>query len=123
MAVTDSAATEDRRPKIAGVLPNGHAAAAILAAGIGCFALGVFALASDASRTIARLFTFYRPTGPLSGVTTCAIVIWLLTWIGLTARWGGKTVGVAKINLVAFILLTLGILLTFPPFMDLLQGK
>jgi hypothetical protein len=123
MAVTDSAATDDRRPEIVGVLPNGHAAAAILAAGIGCFALGVFALVGDASRTIARLFTFYRPTGPLSGVTTSAIVIWLLTWIVLTSRWGGKTVGIAKINWATFILLTLGILLTFPPFMDLLQGK
>lgn len=125
MAVANSSdSTADvRQPDTSGDLPNGHAAAAILAAGIGCFALGVFALAGDASRTIARLFTLYRPTGPLSGVTSGAIVLWLLTWIVLTSRWGGKSVGMAKINWAAFTLLALGVLLSFPPFMDLLQGK
>jgi hypothetical protein len=29
----------------------------------------------------------------------------------------------AKINIAAFALLLVGFLLTFPPFMDLLQGK
>jgi len=104
-------------------LPSGHAAAAILAAGIGSFALGVFALAGDASTSMARLFTFYRPTGPLSGVTISAIVVWLIAWIALAVPWGGKSVGMAKITWAALVLLALGLLLTFPPFMDFLEGK
>ncbi|MBU5769334.1 hypothetical protein ICN56_32645, partial [Pseudomonas aeruginosa] len=48
-------------------LPNGPGAAAILAAGIGCAALGVFALLGDAFPGIASFFKFYMPTGPLSG--------------------------------------------------------
>ena len=51
-------------------LPNGPAAAAILAAGIGCAALGILAFAGDASDTIGRLLNIYNPTGTLSGVTT-----------------------------------------------------
>ncbi len=31
--------------------------------------------------TIARFFNFYKPTGPLSGVTTTAIIIWLILWM------------------------------------------
>lgn len=59
-------------------LANGPAAAAILSAGIGCFALGVFAVIADASKSVGRFFTFYLPTGPLSGVTTTAILLWLV---------------------------------------------
>lgn len=102
---------------------NGPAAAAILAAGIGCFAVGVFALAGDAFPAIARFFTFYTPSGPLSGVTTSAIVVWLLSWFGLARRWHAKSVALGPVTTIAFILLTLSVLLTFPPFMDLLQGK
>jgi hypothetical protein len=104
-------------------LSNGPAAAAILAAGVGCFALGILGLAGDASKPIAKLLTFYRPTGPLSGVTTVAILIWLGTWFVLGKRWGTKTVAMGKVNVIAFLLLAGGILLTFPPFADLLQGK
>ncbi|KVK90185.1 hypothetical protein WJ47_34510 [Burkholderia ubonensis] len=102
---------------------NGPAAAAILAAGIGCFAVGLFALAGDASKAIAHFFTFYKPTGPLSGVTTSAIVVWLLSWFVLSRQWGKTSVTLSRVIFVSFVLLALSVLLTFPPFMDLLQGK
>ena len=104
-------------------IPNGPGAAAILAAGIGSAALGILSLAGDAFPAISSLLTFYNPTGALSGVTTTAIVIWLVAWFILARRWGTMTVALARINLVAFALLAVGVLLTFPPVMDLLQGK
>ena len=104
-------------------LPNGPASAAILSAGFGCFLLSIFAVAADASESLAQFFTFYVPTGPLSGVTTTAILLWLLTWFVLARMWRHRTVAVAKINIVAFAFLFLGILLTFPPFADLLLRK
>ena len=104
-------------------LPNGPGAAAILAAGIGSAALGVFALTNDAFPAINRFFTFYTPTGGLSGVTTTAIVVWLIAWFALARRWSGQTVAMAKVNLAAFALLAVGVLLTFPPVMDLIQGR
>jgi hypothetical protein len=104
-------------------VPNGPAAAAILSAGAGCALLGVLALAGDASKAIAKVLNFYNPSGPLSGVTTLAILFWLGMWFGLAKRWGSKTVAIGKVTMAAFILLIIGILLTFPPFADLLQGK
>ncbi|WP_028231047.1 hypothetical protein [Paraburkholderia mimosarum] len=104
-------------------LNNGPAAAAILAAGIGCFAVGLFALLGDAFKPVANFFNFYHPTGPLSGVTTSAIVVWLLSWFALSRQWQSKSVALGRVTGIAFTLLILAVLLTFPPFMDLLQGK
>jgi hypothetical protein len=104
-------------------LPNGPAGAAILSAGAGCAVLGILAVAGDASKAVAKLLTFYLPTGPLSGVTCLAILFWLVMWFVLAKRWRVRTVAIAKVNAAAFLLLALGILLTFPPFADFLQGK
>ena len=104
-------------------IPNGPGAAAILAAGIGCAAVGILALAGDASDAIGRWLNFYNPVGTLSGVTTVAIIVWLVSWFILNQRWRTKQVDLAKGNVAAFIGLVIGLLLTFPPFMDLLQGK
>ena len=102
---------------------NGPAGAAILAAGVGCCMLGLLACAADISKSLAELLTFYAPTGPLSGVTSSAILFWLATWFMLAKRWRAKTVAIGKINAAAFALLGLGLLLTFPPFMGCLLGR
>jgi len=99
--------------------PNGYGSAAILAAGIGVFVLAVLAIAADKVASIKQLMVFYEPTGPLSGVTTSAILVWLVVWAILNARWRGRSVALARVNTVAFILLGLSLLLTFPPVADL----
>ncbi len=103
-------------------LPNGAGMAALLAAGIGCAALGLFAFLGDAFKGIGQFFSFYNPTGTLSGVTDSAIAVWLVSWYVLAKLWSGRNV-VVKRCVVAYVLLAVGLLLTFPPFMDLLQGK
>lgn len=102
---------------------NGSGAAAILGAGIGCGAIGILAFWGDASETMGKAFNIYNPSGTLSGVTTFGITIWLLAWFVLDRMWRGKTVEIMKINIASFALLAVGFLLTFPPFMDMLQGK
>jgi hypothetical protein len=104
-------------------LANGPAGAAILSAGIGCFAIGVLAVIGDGSKEMAGLFTFYRPTGPLSGVSSLGIALWLVVWLVLAKCWRTRTVAIGKVNLAAFIFLALGLLLTFPPFGNLLLGR
>lgn len=104
-------------------ITNGPGAAAILAAAGGCFALGVLALAGDASPPIAAALKVWKPTGPLSGVTDVAILLWLVIWFALNRLWRRRTVNMATINLASVALFVGGVLLTFPPFMDLLQGK
>jgi fluoride ion exporter CrcB/FEX len=100
-------------------LPNGFGAAAILAASIGCFSLGILTVAGDASKSFARHVILYRPTGPLSGVTTIAIVVWLLAWALLSRRWSSRDVALRPIFTAAFLLLAVSLLLTFPPVIDL----
>ena len=102
---------------------SGPAAAAILSAALATCALGVFAVVADGSKTIAHWLTFYRPTGPLSGVTTLTILVWLATWLVLAKLWRTRTVNLSKTNALAFLLLACGLLLTFPPFADLLLRK
>jgi len=99
--------------------PNGAGAAAVLAAGIGSFAVAVFAILADKAAPIKSLMNFYRPTGPLSGVTTCAIVVWLAVWALLHRRWSCRNVGIRRVTAIAFIFLFLSLLLTFPPIADL----
>jgi hypothetical protein len=103
--------------------PNGAAAAALLSAAIGSFALGVLALIADAFGTVGRAFSIWRPTGPLSGVTDAAIIVWLITWFTLSRRWAGRDLTFGRINRIAIALFAAALLLTFPPFMDLIQGK
>jgi hypothetical protein len=100
-------------------IPNGPGAAAVLAAGIGCFFLGVFTLLGDKLSALKPHFTFYKPTGPLSGVTTLAIVLWLLSWLLFGAMWKNKTVALSRVVGFAFVLLAASLLLTFPPVIDL----
>jgi hypothetical protein len=97
---------------------NGKGAAAILAAGIGSFLVAVFAILGDQSAFFKNLFIFYKPTGPLSGVTTCAILSWLIAWLLLHRLWSWRDVAIARVSAVSLILLLLGLLLTFPPLAD-----
>jgi len=61
-------------------IPNGSGAAAMPAAGIGSFVLAALAFAGYKSVAIKGALNFYKPTGPLSGVTTVAIVVWFFIW-------------------------------------------
>lgn len=102
---------------------NGPVAAAVLSCGLGCFILGVLAVAADGSKHLAAALNFYNPAGPLSGVTTVAIALWLITWAALSARWNAKTLAFGTVTAVAFTFLGLGLLLTFPPIGDLVLGR
>lgn len=104
-------------------LPNGAGAAAILAAGIGSAALGVLTVLGDAFDGLKSFLNFYNPAGPLSGVTTLAIVTWLAAWFVLARKWDGRDLELSRVSVSAFVLLAVGFALTFPPVMNLLQGK
>jgi hypothetical protein len=100
-------------------IPNGSGAAAVLAAGIGSFLLASLAIAADKSALLKSFFNFYRPTGPLSGVTTVAVLTWLILWAILKLRWRRSSVDLKRVNALAVTLLILSLALTFPPIADL----
>ena len=99
--------------------PTGSAAAALLAAGIGSLMVALFAIAADQSAAIKSSMIFYKPTGPLSGVTTCAIAVWVISWAVLEWRWRGRMISLKPVCTAALILLGMSLLLTFPPIADL----
>jgi hypothetical protein len=99
---------------------NGPIVAAMLAAGIGCFFLGLTTSLAQGSKAIGNILNFYNPVGPLGGKTTVAIVVWLVAWAILAGKWKDQSADFGKMYKVTLILVGLGLLGTFPLFFDLL---
>jgi len=103
----------------AGRLPNGAAWAALLAAGIGAFAVGLFVILNETE--IFTSPTLYGPAGGVSGRTTFALVVWLVAWVVLHARWKDREIAsVGRLVVITMTLIALGVLGTFPPFWGIL---
>jgi hypothetical protein len=100
-------------------LLNGEATAALLAAGIGCFAMGLVTTLAAASTAISNALKFAPAVGPLSGKTTVAVVVWLVTWGVLHLLWRNKQINFARMFIVSLVFVGLGVLGTFPMFFDL----
>lgn len=112
--------TDPMQPQLVRV-PNGAALAAMLAAGIGAFALGVLVLLNEAGLFTAP--TLYAPTGGLSGRTTIALVVWLAAWALLHARWRRRDIVARRASIWVVVLVALAVVLTFPPVWELLPGN
>lgn len=97
---------------------NGGAMAALLGAGIGAFAMGAVVLLNEAGIFAAP--ALYAPAGGLSGRTTLATIVWLAAWAVLHRRWNAREIGPGRVGAVTMILITLGVLGTFPPVWGLL---
>lgn len=113
---------KERAPELADLdlpdKPDGPGAAAILAAGIGLFGLGLFTVLAEASEGIKEFFEGFemdRGVGPLAGKTTLAVVAWLVAWVVLALAWRGKDVSLRIWFWVGLLLGVLGALGTFPP--------
>lgn len=100
------------------LMPNGGALAAVLAAGIGALAMGLFVIVNEAGIFTAP--SLYGPTGGLSGRSTLAVLTWLVAWAILHARWRGQEVAAGRVLTWTLVLVGLGVLMTFPPVWGLL---
>jgi hypothetical protein len=98
------------------IVPAGQAAAAFVAAGIGCFALGVFTTLAEISAPVKSFLNWTDPTGPLSGKTGMAVLAWLIAWGILHFAWKDRTTGFGAKFVACLILIALGAVGTFPPF-------
>jgi hypothetical protein len=101
------------------VIPYGGALAAVLAAGIGAFTLGLLVIADAAGTLVAP--TIYGPSGGLSGRSTLAVVTWLIAWGVLNARWRNRNVAVGRVLMWSLVLVALAVIMTFPPVWGLLE--
>lgn len=96
--------------------PEGPVAAAILAAGVGAFTLGLLTTLAEASTTIKDFLAFTDPVGPLSGKTIGAVLVWLVAWGILHMIYKDKQVESKNALTASLILIGLGVLGTFPIF-------
>lgn len=105
---------------------DGPGAAAMLAAGIGIFVLGLLTVLSEASVPIhdfLESLDFGRGVGPLAGKTILAALAWAVSWIILGTAWRGKEIAIRGAFTAALILGVLGAIGTFPPFFVLFAAE
>ncbi len=100
-------------------IPAGGALAAVVAAGIGAFALGLLVIADEAGIFTAP--SLYGPSGGLSGRSTLAVIAWLIAWGILHARWRNRNVAVGRVLTWSLVLVALAVVMTFPPVWGLLE--
>lgn len=98
--------------------PNGGALAAVLGAGVGAFAMGLFVILNEAKLFVAP--TLYAGAGGLSGRSTFAVIAWLVAWASLHARWRARELESGRILAATLVLTAIGAALTFPPLWRLL---
>jgi hypothetical protein len=101
--------------------PNGGIVAAVVAAGVGCAALGVVTVAAAALSSFADFLTLYAPAGPLTGKASVAVLIYLIAWVNLHARLRDRELHLFRAFLLTMALLLVGLIGTFPPVYHLFQ--
>jgi hypothetical protein len=106
----------EERVDVPAALPDGPMAAALLAGGIGAFALGLLTTLAEASSAFRDRLVLNAGVGPLSGKTVWATVIFLVAWAVLYGQLRERD-GLLRTATIAFVILTaLGLLGTFPLF-------
>ena len=108
--------TEDR-------IPNGPAAAAILAAGIGSALYGLIVLLAESSEAFRQLMVLNSSVGPLSGKSTFGVLAWLAAWAGLHFAWRDRDVNFGRAWAVTLALVGIALVLTFPLFFGLFAAE
>jgi hypothetical protein len=104
--------------------PNGPAAAAFLAAGIGGFTLGLMVTLAEALPEFKAWLDFSANygigsgVGPLSGKTIIATVTYFAAFALFGYAWRGREVNLGRVLAIAGVLLALGFAMTFPPIFE-----
>jgi hypothetical protein len=99
--------------------PEGPISAAIIATGIGATSLGALTTLAEASTDVEDALAWSDDVGPLSGVSTLAVVAWLIAWAALHVGLRGRPYETVRALVIGLVLLALGLLGTFPPFFQL----
>ncbi len=101
------------------LLPNGEAAAAIMAAGIGCLTMGILTVLETAIGGLHAVLQFYPPVGSITGISSLKVIAWLVSWATLYRLWKSKQMNFNKIFIIALVGILLGLVGIFPPFVHL----
>jgi hypothetical protein len=99
--------------------PEGPISAAILAAGAGALTLGILTTLAEANADINAFLRWNDRVGPLSGKTSLTVIIWLVIWAVLHLALRRRSIESTRALTVALVLITLGVIGTFPLFFQL----
>jgi hypothetical protein len=102
--------------------PFGPVAAALLAAGIGSFTLGLMTTLAEASSSFSDALAWSERVGALSGKTIVAVVVWLVAWAILHLLYRRKDPSHRVVYTLTALLVAAGLLLTFPVFFQLFES-
>jgi hypothetical protein len=97
---------------------TGRALAALVAAGLGCAALGIFTVLAELSPGLRALLNFYNPVGPLSGKTSVAVMVWVVAWVVLSRVWQNSAPAWRSALIATWVLIGVGFVGTFPPIFE-----
>ena len=103
--------------------PFGPVAAVFIAAGVGAVVLGILTTLAEASGSIKDALQLNDGVGPLSGKTIFGVLAFLVLWGVLHTLWKAKDPSPKKVFLWAWILMAVGVVLTFPIFFQLFAGE
>jgi hypothetical protein len=92
-------------------IPNGPVAAAMLATGIG-----------EASEGVHDFLEWSERVGPLSGVTSLAVIAFVLAWGGLYAGLRDRDLPWRPLIVATVVLLAIALVFTYPPFFQLFKS-
>jgi hypothetical protein len=107
--------------------PNGPAAAAFLAAGIGASMLGLSVTLAEAFPPgegqiafwdFAQRFGIGSGVGPLSGKVIVGTLAYVISFVGFGLAWRRREVSLRRVLIASGVLLALGFALTFPPIFE-----
>ena len=96
--------------------PNGPAAAALIAAGLGALVLGIFTTWNEASQSMHDFLEIDKDVGPLSGKTTFAVIAYLIAWGVLAPLMWTRSFPWTAVLAITGVLLVGGFIGTFPEF-------
>ncbi len=96
--------------------PEGPVAAALIAGGVGCAALGFLTTLAEANAGAKSWLEWNARVGPLSGKTGMAVIVWLVAWVALHFGLRKRSVDLSKVFVIGLVLVGLGLLGTFPTF-------
>jgi hypothetical protein len=98
--------------------PEGPISAAVIAAGIGAFALGLVTTLAEASTSFKDWLQWNDDVGPLSGKTILAVIVWLVAWAVLHIVLRTRPYETRRALIIALVLIALGVIGTFPTFFE-----
>jgi hypothetical protein len=116
-------------PELAGLnladKADGPGAAAMIAAGLGVFMMGLLTVLAEMSEGIGSFlgsFDMGLGVGSLAGKSTISVIVFLGSWLVLHLMWKDKDADLKKAFYIGLGLGVVGMIFMFPPFFTLFKG-